>query len=159
MLTLSQIMLPFQSNLGGNVHGGEIFKMMDMIAGAVCQRYTRTRIVTIRVDDLQFFSPVSIGDYVTCTARIAYVGNTSIDVLVTAEAEGLKTGAPLHRVASAFLTQVAVDEEGRPKKVPPLAIADAEQQKLCALAEARRAENRRRAALYSAEDIFTITSR
>ncbi|MDR2355228.1 MAG: acyl-CoA thioesterase, partial [Clostridiales Family XIII bacterium] len=98
-LTLSQIMLPHQINLGGNVHGGELFKLMDMIAGAVCQQYAKTTIVTVRVDDLQFFSPVFVGDYVCCTARIAYVGNSSIDVLVTAEAEGLKTGTPLHRVA------------------------------------------------------------
>jgi acyl-CoA hydrolase len=153
-LTLSQIMLPQQTNLGGSVHGGEIFKMMDMIAGAVCQQYTNTRIITVRVDDLRFLSPVSVGDYVICTARIAYVGRTSIDVLVTVEAEGLKTGTALHRVASAFFTNIAADDEGRPKKAPPLAIVDEEQRRLCALAETRRAENKRRAVLYAAEDVF-----
>ena len=45
-LVLSQIMLPAQANVAGNVHGGEIMKMMDAAAAAVAQRYAKGNCVT-----------------------------------------------------------------------------------------------------------------
>ncbi|MDO4196888.1 MAG: acyl-CoA thioesterase, partial [Prevotellaceae bacterium] len=60
-LSLSQVMLPAQANVAGNVHGGEIMKMMDASAAAVAQRYARGNCVTARVDELQFHLPIFVG--------------------------------------------------------------------------------------------------
>ncbi|MDR1136571.1 MAG: acyl-CoA thioesterase [Clostridiales Family XIII bacterium] len=143
-LTLAQIMLPHQANLGGNVHGGEIFKLMDMTAGAVCQQYANTTIVTARVDDMRFTNPVYVGDHVRCTARIICVGSTSMDVLITVDAENLKTGEEWRKVASAFSTHVSIGGDGKPKKVAPLVIETEEQRNLFALAQKRRADYKSR---------------
>jgi acyl-CoA hydrolase len=142
-LTLAQIMLPHQTNLGGNVHGGEIFKLMDMAAGSACIQYAKTKMVTARVDELQFTAPVHVGDYVTCTTRIIYTGNTSLDVLITVDAEDCKAGDGPRRVASAFFTHVSIGADDRPQRVEPLAIENAEQQQLYDSAKKRRATLRR----------------
>jgi acyl-CoA hydrolase len=135
-------MLPHQANLGGHVHGGEIFKLMDMAGGAVCQQYANTVIVTARVDEMQFTAPVLVGDCVSCKARIICVGKTSMDVLITVDAESLKTGEGPRRVASALSTHVSIGGDGRPKKVEPLVLESEEQRRLFALAQERRAERR-----------------
>jgi acyl-CoA hydrolase len=49
-ITMSQTMLPSQANHAGNVHGGEIMKLMDSAAGAAARRYSRSNVVTARVD-------------------------------------------------------------------------------------------------------------
>lgn len=78
-VVMSQVMLPHQANVAGNVHGGEIMKFMDMAAGACAMKYARSNCVTARVDELVFHIPIFVGALVTCTANIAYVGNTSMD--------------------------------------------------------------------------------
>jgi acyl-CoA hydrolase len=132
-------MLPFQTNLGGNIHGGDIFKIMDMAGGSVCQQYANTTIVTASVDNLRFISPIFVGDYISCTAQIIYVGNTSMDVFITVDAENLRTGAGPRRVVTAFTTHVSIGEDGKPKKIEkPLVIEDDEQRELFELAKKRR---------------------
>ena len=84
---MSQVMLPHQANVAGNVHGGEIMKFMDTAAGAVAMKYSRSNCVTARVDELIFHLPIFVGALVTCTASIAYVGNTSMDVYVRVDSE------------------------------------------------------------------------
>ena len=49
-VVMSQVMLPHQANVAGNVHGGEIMKFMDMAAGACAMKYARSNCVTARVD-------------------------------------------------------------------------------------------------------------
>jgi uncharacterized protein (TIGR00369 family) len=142
-LTLAQIMLPNQTNLGGNVHGGEVFKLMDTAGGAVCQQYANTKIVTACVDNMQFLSPIFVGDYIVCTARIVYVGNTTMDVFITVDAEDLKAGADPRRVITAFSTHVSIGDNGKPKGVAPLVIENDDQRALFALAQKRRDENER----------------
>jgi acyl-CoA hydrolase len=84
-ITMTQTMLPSQANYAGNVHGGEIMKLMDTAAGAAARRYARSNVVTARVDELQFLYPIFVGALVTCTATIAYVGSTSMEIVVTVD--------------------------------------------------------------------------
>jgi acyl-CoA hydrolase len=121
-IVMSQTMLPSQANYAGNVHGGEIMKLMDNAAGAAAHRYARSNVVTARVDELQFLYPVLIGAFVTCTATVAYVGNTSMEVIVTVDVEDLDAEDPPRRTQTAFFTMVALDKAGKPKKLPPLVL-------------------------------------
>jgi len=121
-LAMTLVTQPNQANFAGNVHGGEIMKLMDSAAGAVAYRYAKSSVVTARVDELQFHLPIHVGALVTCTATIAYVGTSSMEVIVTVDTENLKYDNPPQRALSAYFTMVALDKEGKPRKVPPLEI-------------------------------------
>lgn len=129
-LIMSQVMLPNQANVAGNVHGGEIMKFMDSTAGAVGIKYSRGNVVTARVDELEFHSPIFVGAMVTCTGVIAYVGRTSMEVAVTVDVEDLESDEPPKRALSAYFTMVALDRMGKPKRVPELLIETEEEEKL-----------------------------
>ena len=99
---LAQLVLPMQANPAGNVHGGEIMKMMDSAAGVAAQKHAHTNVVTARVDELNFKKPVLVGELVTCKAQVIYAGRSSMEVFVTVESEDLITGNKRFH-ATAFL--------------------------------------------------------
>lgn len=129
-LIMSQVMLPSQANVAGNVHGGEIMKLMDTAAGAVAKKYARCNVVTARVDELQFHLPIFVGALVTFTATVAYVGRTSMEVIVTVDVEDLESDTEPSRALSAYFTMVALDKGGRPRPLPPLKLDTEEEIKL-----------------------------
>ena len=144
VLTMNQVMLPFQANVSGNVHGGEIMKYMDNVAGAVAIRYARANVVTARVDELQFLRPIAVGALVTCTGRIAYVGRTSMEIIVTVDVEDMQSGRDAQRALSAFFTMVALDSTGQPVMVDPFVPETEEEKELYAMAASRREEYKKR---------------
>lgn len=125
---MSQIMLPSQANPAGNVHGGEIMKMMDNTAYVVAARHARTNIVTARVDELEFHTPIIVGALVTCRAELVFVGRTSMEIFVTVEAEYLECDKPPATALTAYFTMVALDEKGVPCPVPPLILTSPEEE-------------------------------
>ncbi len=142
-IIMSQTMLPSQANYAGNVHGGEIMKLMDQAAGAAAHRYSRSNVVTARVDEMQFLYPVLIGAFITCTATIAYVGNTSMEVIVTVDVEDLDSEDPPVRTQTAFFTMVALDKMGKPKKLPALELQTEEEKLLFEQGRQRRLSRER----------------
>ena len=135
---MSRAMLPSDANPFGNVHGGEIVKLMDSCAGAAAQRHTRSRVVTARIDELSFVAPVYVGDLVTAKASVNDVGTKSLEVGVRVEAENTLTGKTVH-VASAYLVFVAIDGDGKPIPVAPLiAETDDDRRRMAAAKERRR---------------------
>ena len=112
--------MPSQTNPNGNVHGGEIMKMMDSTAYAASRKYARANVVTARVDELEFHLPILIGDLVTCTAEIVFVGHSSMEVAVNVDVEDLDQEGRPQRALTAYFTMVALDRNSRPKAVPPL---------------------------------------
>lgn len=116
---LAQMMNPQDANPAGNVHGGVIMKLIDTAAGVAAIRHTRRNVVTASIDRLDFHCPVFIGDLLTLKASLNLVGKTSMEVGVRVEAETPKTGE-VRKTASAYLTYVALDENGKPVEVPPL---------------------------------------
>ncbi|MGO9378675.1 MAG: acyl-CoA thioesterase [Dissulfurispiraceae bacterium] len=118
-VTMAQVMLPQDTNPAGNVHGGVIMKLIDTAAAVVASRHARCNTVTASIDRLEFHHPVFVGDVVFLKAGINMVGKSSMEIGVRVEAENYLTGEVRH-TASAYLTFVAIDENGRPKKVPGL---------------------------------------
>ncbi|MCL1851988.1 MAG: acyl-CoA thioesterase [Peptococcaceae bacterium] len=143
-LTMNQVMLPFQANVSGNVHGGEIMKYMDNVAGATAIRYAKANVVTARVDELQFLRPIAVGALVTCTGKIAYVGRTSMEIIVTVDVEDMQSGRGPQRALSAFFTMVALDSTGRPIEVDPFVPESDDEKELYAMAAARREDYKKR---------------
>lgn len=130
-------MNPQDANPAGNVHGGVIFKLIDTAAGAAATRHARCNVVTASIDRLNFFSPVFIGDLVTLKASLNMTGRSSMEIGVRVEAENLLTGEVRHTV-SAYLTFVALDENGRPTEIPPLILENPEDERRNREARARR---------------------
>jgi uncharacterized protein (TIGR00369 family) len=118
-IQLAQMMQPQQANNLGNVHGGEIMKLVDEAGGLACMRHAQKRVVTVAVDQLVFRHPIRLGDLVTLTAEVSYAGRTSMEAEVNVEAENPITGKRIH-TNTAYLVYVAIDENGNPTPVPPL---------------------------------------
>ena len=142
-VTVSHVMQPQDANVAGNVHGGVIMKLIDTTAGVVATRHARNNVVTASIDQLDFHFPAKIGNLLTFRASINMVGRTSMEIGVRVDTEDLITGRLTH-TASAYLTFVALDENGRPREVPRL-VPETEEEKR-RLAEARERAARRRQA-------------
>lgn len=123
-------MQPEQANMFGNVHGGEIMKLMDHAAGIVALRHGRTNAVTARVDQMEFHYPIHVGDLVTCAGKMTFVGHSSMEVFVTVMVEDLYKEEDAKVALTAFFTMVALDNNGKPTQVPSLAITNNEEQTL-----------------------------
>jgi acyl-CoA hydrolase len=107
------------ANHAGFVHGGTVMKLCDEVAALAAIRHSRCRVVTGGVDRMIFLERVELGDLVTFRASVNAVWRTSMEVGVRVEAERPGHGAARH-TSSAYLTMVAVDEDGRPTPIPPL---------------------------------------
>jgi len=145
-VTIAQVMIPQDTNPAGNVHGGVIVKLIDTAAGVVASRHARSNVVTASIDRLDFHHPVFIGDLLFLKAGLNMVGRTSMEIGVRVEAENLITGEVRH-TASAYLTYVALDEQGHPREAPQLVLEteedrrrnrDAKKRKDLRLAERKR---------------------
>jgi acyl-CoA hydrolase len=108
------------ANNAGNVHGGVVMKFCDEAAGIAAVRHSGRRVVTAGMDRMTFLHPVMVGHLVTFRATVNATWRTSLEVGVRVEAEDVRTREITH-TSTAYLTMVALDEEGRPAEVPPLA--------------------------------------
>ena len=118
--TLSHIMSGNDTNLLGTVHGGVIMKLVDDAAGAVAGRHSEGPAVTASMDEMVFQEPVRVGDLVHVRAQVNWTGRSSMEVGVRVLAERWNESTPATRVGSAYLVFAAVDEEGKPRAVPPV---------------------------------------
>ena len=134
---MAQVMTPQDVNKSGNVQGGVIMRLVDVAAGLVATRHARSNVVTASIDRLDFLHPVYVGDVVTMKASLNMAGRTSMEIGVRVETEDPLTGEIRH-VASAYLTFVALDKQGRPKLIPPLTLATEEEKRRNREAQARR---------------------
>jgi acyl-CoA hydrolase len=135
--TLTAWMGRQDANLLGSVHGGAIMKLCDEAASLAAVRHARARVVTAACDRMTFLVPVFVGELVTLSSRVNAVWHSSMEVGVRVEAENPLTGERRH-TNSAYLTIVAVDEQGRPIEVPPLEPSDEEARRREREAQARR---------------------
>ena len=118
-VVLAQLMQPIHANNHGNVHGGEIMRLMDEAGALACMRHAGRRVVTVAVDRMTFHQPIHLGDLVTLTAEVSYVGRTSLEAEVLVTAENPVTGECVF-TNTGYLVYVALDDDGHPVPVPPL---------------------------------------
>ncbi len=118
-VTLTQLMVPHHANALGHVHGGVIMRMVDETAAIAAMRHAQRPCVTVAMDSMTFREPVEVGELLSCTAVVNYVGRTSIDVGVRVSAENPITGEITH-TNSAYLLFVALGDDDRPCPVPGL---------------------------------------
>lgn len=111
--------LPPDANSHGTLFGGKLMAHIDDVAAIAAVRHARKNVVTASMDSLDFIAPVKVGDSICIESYVTWTHNTSMEVFAKAVTENLLTGERMV-CTTAFLTFVAVDENGRPIPVPPV---------------------------------------
>jgi acyl-CoA hydrolase len=128
---------PADANSAGFVHGGVVMKLVDEVAGLAAVRHSHRRVVTAAADRMTFLQPIHVGELVTLNASVNAAWTTSMEVGVRVLAENPRTGEVRH-TNTAYLTMVAVDDEGRPASVPALRADSPEERRRELEAQLRR---------------------
>lgn len=118
-VAMAHLMMPQQANAAGFVHGGEMVRLMDSAAAVAAIRHCKTAVLTAMMDEVKFLHPVKAGDLVTLRARLTFASRRSVEVRVEVEAENLLTRTRVNATSGYFI-MVAVDEQGKPTRVPAL---------------------------------------
>jgi acyl-CoA hydrolase len=116
---MTELVLPNDANTLGNLLGGRLMHYIDLVGAIAGYRHARTHVVTASMDHIDFIAPVHIGDLIILKSSVNRAFRTSMEVGVKAWVEHAVDGS-LRHVASAYLTFVAVDAQGRRVRVPPL---------------------------------------
>lgn len=119
VVEMNEIVLPIHANSIGTAFGGVIMSWIDVCAAMSATRHARKVVVTASMDAVDFMAPVHLGDHVCLRSVVNAVGRSSMEVGVRVEAENPLAGKRVHAV-SAYLTFVAIDDNGVPTPVPPL---------------------------------------
>ena len=115
----SELALPNDANGLGNLLGGKVMHLVDLAGAMAAMRHARRGVVTAAVDSLHFLHPVHIGELIMLRSAVNRVFRSSMEVGVRVVTENLLTGSQRH-TCSAYLTFVAMDENGVPAEVPPV---------------------------------------
>jgi acyl-CoA hydrolase len=126
------------ANSAGNVHGGTVMKLADEVAGLVAVKHSRMRVVTVGMDRMNFLYPIYVGELVTFSVTVNAAWRTSMEVGVRVDDENPRTGKSRH-TNTAYLTMVALDEDGRPTPVPGVVASSPTEKRRMREAELRRA--------------------
>ena len=133
-----QVVLPNDANPLGFILGGTVMHLIDIAAAIACHRHTRSLLVTAAVDDLQFLHSIKVGDLIILKSRVTCAFTTSLEAQVDVYSEEPLTGR--RRLTSqAFLTFVAIAQDGTRVLVPPLLVDTDDDRLVCEEAKARRA--------------------
>jgi acyl-CoA hydrolase len=142
---MTQIVMPMHTNsVAGVMFGGVMMQWIDVCAGVAAMRHAGGAVLTASIDRLDFLSPVQVGEIVVLQAMVNYVARTSMEVGCRVETEDMRARTRRY-VTKAYLTFVAVDERGRPRSIPALALDSDDAVRRHAQAEGRRRDRLRAA--------------
>lgn len=114
-----EVVLPNDANVLGNILGGKVMHLIDIAGAIAAHRHARSLVVTASVDSLDFLHPIRVGQLIILKAHVTRAFQTSIESEVKVYLEDYVTGLR-RQTSSAFVTYVALDQDGRPAKVPPV---------------------------------------
>lgn len=116
---MTELVLPNDTNTLGNLLGGRLMHFIDLVGAMAAYRHSRTHVVTASMDHIDFIAPVHVGDLLILKSSVNRAFRTSMEAGVKVFVENTIAGMHRH-VASAYLTFVAIDAQGRRVPVPPL---------------------------------------
>ena len=117
---MTELVTPSMANFSGNMHGGELLKLLDKVAYTCEMRYSGHYAVTLSVDNVLFKQPIHIGEMVTCLATVNYTGRSSMEIGIKVIAENIQEKTVRH-THTCFFTMVAM-KDGKTTPVPELII-------------------------------------
>jgi acyl-CoA hydrolase len=139
---ITTFVMPHMQNVRGDLFGGELMALVDQAAAVAAIRHAGGPAVTAAIERVDFRERIPVGALVTCAATVDFVGNSSMDITVEVYAERVSSGEKRH-THTAHVVFVALDDEGRPKRVPRLVPETDEERARYARAEAHRSKGRR----------------
>ncbi|WP_332776295.1 acyl-CoA thioesterase [Polaromonas sp.] len=116
-LVLKVIPMPADCNANGDIFGGWVMAQVDLAGSVIPARHVDGRMATVAVNQFIFKQPVRVGDILSFFASLTRIGTTSITVQVEVYAERFRSQGQYIKVTEASLTYVAIDEQGRPRKI------------------------------------------
>lgn len=134
---MTHAVLPRDTNTHGRLYGGKLVDWIDQLGAIVAVKHSNSRVVTASIDSLHFLAPINMGDIVTLHGWINYVGRSSMEVEVHVEVENPVKGRYEH-ACTAYLTYVAIGEDGKPREVPRIKFETEEERKRFEEAKQRR---------------------
>jgi acyl-CoA hydrolase len=123
---ITTFVMPHMQNMLGDLFGGHLMALVDQAAAVAAIRHAGGPAVTASIDRVDFRARIPVGSLVTCIATVDYVGNSSMDITIEVFAEKPSTG-DRNNTHTAHAVFVAIDSEGRPKRVPRLVASTAEE--------------------------------
>jgi acyl-CoA hydrolase len=140
--SITTFVMPHMQNVRGDLFGGELMALVDQAAAVAAIRHAGGPAVTATIERVDFRERIPVGALVTCQASVDFVGNSSMHISVQVYSEQVSTGERRH-THTAHVVFVAVDEQGKPKRVPRLIPETQEERERYARAEAHRQTKRR----------------
>lgn len=131
---------PPEANAYGTLFGGKLMAYIDEVASIAAVRHAKKMAITASTDSVDFLAPVKVGDFIGVEAMVTYTNNTSMEVFVKVVKEDVATDRK-EVCATAFLTFVAIDENGKPTPVPQV-YPQTEDEKLLYHGAKKRKEHR-----------------
>jgi len=153
-LTITELMLPSNSNFSGKIHGGYILNLMDQIAFACASKHSANYCVTASVNRVDFLNPIEVGELVTLKASVNYTGRTSMVVGLRVESENIRTGETKH-CNSSYFTMVAKDSHGKSAPVPGLILTNKQEIRRFTRSIVRQSEGKNRTSRFSSKAFKT----
>ncbi len=140
-----QIVMPKHINTLGDLFGGQLLSWIDTTAGLVALRHPYC--TTASVNRVDFLRPIYVKNILLMEGCMVYVGNSSMEIRVDTSIEHTDaTGRTYELVSRAYVTYVAIDETGRPRRAPRLElVSDEERAEWRAAAERKKARSELRA--------------
>ncbi|MBR6022684.1 MAG: acyl-CoA thioesterase [Kiritimatiellae bacterium] len=142
--TTAMIVMPQHCNgyAKPRLFGGQLMAWIDVIGAVAARRYSGSAVTTARIDNLDFIAAAYLNDTVVQEAKVTWTGRTSMEVRVDSYVEQLDGTRSLINVA--YLVFVALDDNDRPRKVPPF-VPETDAERAEYEAALRRREIRKRA--------------
>ncbi|MFJ7830537.1 acyl-CoA thioesterase [Peribacillus sp. NPDC046944] len=138
---LTDLVFPPDTNHHNTIFGGKVMAYVDKIACIAAMRHCRKPVVTASSDSFDFLAPIKTGDAINLEAYVTCAHRTSMEVFVKVERENLLTGEK-QLTARAFLTMLAIDEDGKPIPVPQVQPETEEEKRQYVQAQARYVERK-----------------
>ena len=113
------VAMPADTNTNGDIFGGWLLSQMDVAGGILASKIAKGRVATVAIDGMKFLLPVKVGDTVSCYGKLERLGETSISILLRVTTESWRNNN-LKEVTNGKFIYVAIDSEGRPRKLPHL---------------------------------------
>lgn len=116
---LTDLVLPGDTNFLDNLFGGELLARMDRACSISARRHSRKIVVTASVNHVAFSKTIPVGSVVTVEAKVSRAFKSSMEVYVDVWTEDRKSRSRT-KVNEGIYTFVAVDETGKPIKIPQI---------------------------------------
>ncbi len=109
---------PEDINANGHIFGGWVLSQMDKAGGIIARKVARGACATVAINAIDFLAPIHLRDIVSVYGEVVRRGRTSMGIKIEVVATRF-AGDEEVRVTEGVFTFVALDDDFKPKALPP----------------------------------------